>query len=149
MLEFAVERAVAPNTPLVVFETLDDETIIMHHGTGYYFNTVGSGTVIWQALESGASLAAVADSLAGAFMIEPREAEAVARDFVDVLAQHGLIRDIPDAPPLQPIGSPVRRPFELPVLGVHTDLADMLLLDPIHEVDDAGWPAARQHESVG
>jgi hypothetical protein len=27
-----------------------------------------------------------------------------------------------------------------PVLDKYTDMQELLLLDPIHEVDDAGWP---------
>lgn len=38
----------------------------------------------------------------------------------------------------QPSPSPV--PFEPPVLEKYTDMQDLLLLDPIHEVDDTGWP---------
>ena len=31
-------------------------------------------------------------------------------------------------------------PFEPPSLETFTDMRDLLLLDPIHEVTDAGWP---------
>jgi hypothetical protein len=30
--------------------------------------------------------------------------------------------------------------FGQPVLEKFTDMADLLLLDPIHEVGEAGWP---------
>ena len=30
--------------------------------------------------------------------------------------------------------------FTNPVLEKFTDMAELLLLDPIHEVDDSGWP---------
>ncbi len=30
--------------------------------------------------------------------------------------------------------------FTNPVLEKFTDMADLLLLDPIHEVDESGWP---------
>lgn len=33
--------------------------------------------------------------------------------------------------------------FEVPVLHKYTDMEDLLLLDPIHEVDDEGWPVAK------
>jgi hypothetical protein len=28
----------------------------------------------------------------------------------------------------------------VPVLNKYTDMQDLLLLDPIHEVDERGWP---------
>ena len=33
-------------------------------------------------------------------------------------------------------------PVEPPVLHKYTDLQDLLLLDPIHDTDEAGWPVA-------
>jgi hypothetical protein len=35
------------------------------------------------------------------------------------------------------------RGYVAPVVQRYDDLEDLLLLDPIHEVDDAGWPVAR------
>ena len=41
-------------------------------------------------------------------------------------------------------GSETEKPsFEAPILHKYTDMQDLLLLDPIHEVDEAGWPVAR------
>ncbi|HEY9704008.1 MAG TPA: PqqD family protein, partial [Allocoleopsis sp.] len=31
-------------------------------------------------------------------------------------------------------------PFAQPLLEKYTDMQDLLLLDPIHEVDEIGWP---------
>jgi hypothetical protein len=31
-------------------------------------------------------------------------------------------------------------PFVAPVLDKYTDMQELLLLDPIHEVDASGWP---------
>ena len=35
----------------------------------------------------------------------------------------------------------IKPKFEMPVLHKYTDMEDLLLLDPIHEVDETGWPA--------
>ena len=37
----------------------------------------------------------------------------------------------------------VRKPYTAPAVQKYDDLEDLLLLDPIHEVDEAGWPVAR------
>jgi hypothetical protein len=37
-----------------------------------------------------------------------------------------------------------RRPFDEPVLEKFEDMQDLILLDPVFEVDEAGWPSARQ-----
>ena len=33
--------------------------------------------------------------------------------------------------------------FEKPVLQKHTDMQELLLLDPIHEIDEKGWPSKK------
>lgn len=126
-----------PNAPAVVSETIDGETIIMHHGSGHYFDTDGEGSTLWQAIEGGATLAAMAQRLSERHGMAADGADAAARHFLATLAGHDLIRGepagaFPDPPAVRKVG---------PQLGVHTDLADMLLLDPIHDVGEAGWPA--------
>ena len=32
------------------------------------------------------------------------------------------------------------KPYEPPVLETYTDMQDLVLLDPVHEVDATGWP---------
>lgn len=132
-----------PNAPLVVSETVDGEAIIMHHGSGHYFDTSASGAVLWQAIEGGATRAGLVLRLTTAFEVDGDAATAAVDEFVATLSAHDLIREAPGtgATRLEPVG--LRQAFAAPVLGVHADLADMLLLDPIHDVDESGWPAAR------
>ena len=56
------------------------------------------------------------------------------------------------APPASPLrstdngGKNIKKMrFEAPALQVYTDMEDLLLLDPIHEVDEMGWPSAKQN----
>ena len=131
------------NVPLVVSETLNGESIIMHHGTGHYFDTSGSGALMWQEIESGTSLDGLVATLVAAYALDEDAARGVAGRFVQTLARHDLV--VLDGE----VGNPTSiagevKTFAEPELGVHEDLADMLLLDPIHDVDEAGWPAPRE-----
>ncbi len=36
-----------------------------------------------------------------------------------------------------------KTPFQIPVLDVYSDMQDLLLLDPIHDVDETGWPTPK------
>ncbi len=40
-------------------------------------------------------------------------------------------------------------PYAPPALETYTDMQELLLLDPIHDVDETGWPAARPHQATG
>ena len=39
-----------------------------------------------------------------------------------------------------PMASGGLPPFEPPTLSKYKDMQDMLLLDPVHDVEEAGWP---------
>lgn len=65
--------------------------------------------------------------------------------FLAELYAENLIVPLPQAPSLQGTpATPVQKlAFQTPVIEKFTDMADLLLLDPIHEVDEtAGWPRA-------
>jgi hypothetical protein len=137
--EWEDHEILVPNAPLVVSETLHGEAIIMHHGNGHYFNAVGSGATIWEAIEHGASVAALIERLMRAYDIDLATARTAVMSFARTLADNGLIRIGED--PAAPLPAPIAGGgFSTPELGVHTDLADMLMLDPIHDVDEGGWP---------
>jgi hypothetical protein len=38
--------------------------------------------------------------------------------------------------------------FEPPLLEKYTDMQDLVLLDPVHEVDSTGWPAPKPDASA-
>jgi hypothetical protein len=124
---------------MVVSETLNGEAIIMHHGTGHYFNAQGSGAIIWEAVEQGATLNSIATRLQTACGLTPAEALGATKGFLDTLAAYELVKTGDAAPGILPPPSAIA--FATPELGVHKDLMDMLLLDPVHDIDEAGWPA--------
>ena len=144
MTVFSSSVALIVNAPLVVSETIDGEAVIMHHGSGRYFDIAGSGALIWQGIEQGASIAGIAAHLAAGHGLAADEAGAMVADFVHTLASHDLVRaDVTRTVAALPAPETPGGPLVAPVLGVHDDLADMLLLDPIHDVDEVGWPAPR------
>lgn len=155
----------AVNRPTVVSELIDGETLMMHLGTGHYFSARGTASRIWTLLEAGLPAAAIADRLAREFTGERRDIEASVAAFLATLVEHGLVVAADDGqrgaqqPPPTPTpattpgadGTP-REPFAAPALEVYADMQDLLFLDPIHDVDEAGWPSAavpEQHAGRG
>ncbi len=63
---------------------------------------------------------------------------------IDELVAESLIVPAKDAPvgaSSEPLGTAgPEAPFVLPVLERYTDMQELLLLDPIHDVDESGWP---------
>jgi hypothetical protein len=134
------------NTPRFVDDTVDGEALIMDMVTGNYYSCVGASAVAWNALKRGASVGDTADVLASIYRKPVAEIAPDVERFVhDLVAEELLVEtegattgdDEPPAPvPPQPYA-----PLELERF---TDLADLILLDPVHDVSEAGWPRPAQ-----
>lgn len=131
--------------PKIVNETIDGEVIMLNLDRGRYYSLTRSGAEAWAALQKLATPAEVVDQLHGRYAAERSEIEAAVRRLVDDLCREELIAPVDAGAPAPPAvtngkhgGS--RTVFEPPVLQVYTDMEDLLMLDPIHEVDETGWP---------
>jgi len=126
--------------PSVVGEVIDGEAIIMDLRSGAYYSTDGVGSVIWQSIEGGAShsqLLRVAEAAA-----DTDVARAEVAKFVDDLLARELIRQIDGKQEESEIAA-FPGPYAPPVLAVHEDMQDLILLDPIHDVHEMGWPTRK------
>jgi len=136
------------NSPSVIHETIENEVIIVNLDSGSYYSLDQFGAQLWNYLSSGLSVSEVRARLAQAYEAESSALDDALDSFVAELQTESLIVPLaqhaprPDAgddePPLQ-----ARRAFEPPHLNKYTDMQDLLLLDPIHEVDETGWPQAK------
>ena len=131
------------NEPLVASQEIDGETILIHFDSGRYFCANPTGSAIVAQLRLGASIAETGESLHARYVIDEPAAKQAVAGFVEVLFAEGLI--VPDAVVTSPAAATTkvdgdRLPFQHPELQKFDDLQDLLMLDPIHDVDQAGWP---------
>lgn len=131
----------AINTPMVTSETVDDETIIIDFETGTYYNLQGTANQLWQLLQANYAVDEVITWAMAAYTGNPRTIAVAIHEFVGELQHAQLIveRMAASGAPIPP--NAVKVPFAAPTIERHTDIQDLLLLDPIHEVDKQGWPA--------
>lgn len=143
-----------PNVPRVISEVIDDEAVVIDLDTGSYFSLVGSGAQIWTAVEAGATAEQVVAALDQRSTGLPDEVESLVAGFLDQLTDLELAvaldPDDPRAgPPAAPddlvdASSPDPVAFVAPELTRFDDMQELILLDPIHEVDEQqGWPSAK------
>lgn len=128
--------------PEIVHETVDGEVIAIDLANGSYYSLAGSGPVIWELLGQGASEAEIGVALADRFEAGDAEIATAVSALLAQLRENGLIVSEVDtaAAPAAVDDSTEKEPFEPPRLERYTDMKDYFLLDPIHEVDTAGWP---------
>ena len=133
------------NTPRFVDETVDGEALIMDMVTGSYYTCLDASTVAWEALTSGLDAGQVATKLSSIYSVDPADAERDVQNFIADLLQEEMLtaRDASsDASAFEAAGSNGTSLGEYQPLRFekYTDLADLILLDPVHDVSDAGWP---------
>jgi hypothetical protein len=131
----------------VLHERFGDEAVIVHLDSGSYYSVQHSGDFIWQHAVDGASESEIVTSVVGMYKGEPAVLQAETTAFLDRLVTECLM-DVAERPALvQPRATGTgdkRIPFIAPTLQKYTDMEELLLLDPIHEVDELGWPSARK-----
>lgn len=133
----------------VTHERLDDEVIAINLETGAYYALAGPAADVWTLAAGGGSTDEIVAELDTRY---DTDADTLRRDvdaFVGELVDQGLAASTADTPTTAgdvaglPAAGASAQPYAAPSLTRYDDLADLLLLDPIHEVDDAGWPIAR------
>lgn len=134
------------NRSKVVLETFEDETILINMDSGVYFSLNRPGAQIVALLERGLDAKAVVTELERQFEAEPQVIASAVSTLIESMMTQGLIEECAAVPDTQPAPCPApesRRPFEAPALELFDDMQDLLMLDPVHDVDATGWPQGR------
>jgi hypothetical protein len=128
----------------VAHETIDGEVIMIHLVLGNYFSLDGLGADLWAMVVQGQGRDATIASLEAAYEAEPGQIAATVDELLEKLAAEELVVAAPaeGSGTAASNGAPAaeRKPFKEPELQKYTDMQDFLLVDPIHEVDETGWP---------
>lgn len=140
------------NTPQITHQTIEGETIIIDFESGAYFSTDGDGAVIWERIAQTASAAEIHQFLIQQYpQSDPAEMQSHLEQFLRELERESLIVPVDSAAPRmeQPAEAQASaahggRLFEAPTIFKYTDMQDLLLLDPIHDVDEQGWPMKKE-----
>ncbi|MDF5726199.1 MAG: PqqD family protein [Rhizonema sp. PD37] len=140
------------NSPQVVCETIDGEVVIVNLDKGYYYSLLKTGADVWSRIERQLDRHSLIQEMMQAFEGSAEEITVAIDEFVENLQLEELI--VADSK-IESVsinnnsqknsGITQKVHFEKPLLEKFTDMEDLLLLDPIHEVDvAAGWPNAKQ-----
>jgi hypothetical protein len=130
----------AINSPTVIGEAIAGEVMIINLVTGTYYNLTGTAAVAWPLLAAGLPTHQIVDALGKAC---GADADVLARDyaaFVDSLAAEAIIRAADEA--VEPSVMPplAAAPYTGFALNRYDDMRALLVVDPVHEVGDFGWP---------
>lgn len=137
------------NTPMVTHEIIDGEAVIINLDTGNYYSLVETGSLIWSLVDKGASTSDVQNLVQQTYQGDAADIDRSVQELLGQLQQENLIVPVDVAPAVDltelqqilPASNGHAKPsFNPPLLNKYSDMQELLLLDPIHDVDEAGWP---------
>jgi hypothetical protein len=129
----------------VSHDRLQDEVIIINVASGAYYSGSGAAADVWSLLTQGASPDEAARHLAAVY---DGPEETIRRDVetcAGFLVERGLLQTI-DAPAPETeftLTKSARVAWRAPEFDEYTDMWELIKLDPIHEVEEAGWPVRK------
>lgn len=127
----------------IVFEEFDGEYVILDLMSGHYHSVDGSAALIWKLLMDGVCPKAILDAFDDHQNMTPHQIET----FIANLVDKGLIKasDTLDEKGLSSDGkASLLALTAAPKTDLFDDLADLILADPIHDVEEnAGWPVRK------
>jgi hypothetical protein len=128
-----------------IHDTIDGETVIIDTIAGRLTLLVGIGPIIWTRLFAGAQPSAILGEIDDLYGPTAKQEGGV---FIDELSSAGLLVESgADDDPATPTTSSTAavqtwpKTYVQPGLEHYDDIADIMTMDPIHEVDTSlGWP---------
>jgi len=136
------------NRMKIVEETIDGEVIIINLDKGHYFSLNGTGADIWEFIKFCTPISNIIANIKDRYSDPKHSIEHSINKLLTNLLEEEIIiaadqnnsnLDVNSNPKIY-IENDNRMSFIEPVLEKYTDMEDLLLLDPIHDVDEQGWP---------
>jgi len=142
------------NAPHIVHEIFEDkEAAIINLKSGNYYSLDPVGAVIWSHIDSGATLGEIVDEILACYEGNAAEISGAIERFIDSLLAEELIAsgDSNGAAngkrrAVIVNGNGGKTAFTPPMIERYNDMQELLLLDPIHEVDESGWPNRKRED---
>jgi hypothetical protein len=121
----------------IAHQKIDGEIIVIHFDTGDYYSLTGTGAALWEMMIAPQDLPGIRSRFAS----WDSRAETSVKRFLDVLVNEGLV-NTDAAGGLSSTTGAGDEPlvFQDPVIEKYSDMKTILLADPIHDVEEEGWP---------
>lgn len=137
------------NTQKAVSETVDGESIIINLETGNYYSLNPVGSALWNLAIAQHSLGVISQACAEHYGISEEESEKQIKSFLETLVDEGLLIPANTQSSVDTLGwLDTSKVFAPPVFEKYDDMQEMLLADPIHDVNESGWPILKKDNVI-
>ena len=134
------------NTEQVAYESMEGEIVLIHLDNGNYFNLEGTAIDVWNGIINNVSCENIIQSFVDSYSADKAIIEETVSNFISQLKTEELIIESTENSENDNIFefTNLQEQFIAPSLVKYEDMQDLLLLDPLHDVDEnAGWPAVK------
>lgn len=120
----------------IAAEDFGNEVVLIDIEKGVYFSLQGQAIDLWRSF----ALPRRADAVLDEYASHGADRATLA-DSLDEMKRNDLVCETAATPADGPACSLPSTGFAAPVIAVFSDLAELIAIDPVHEVDAAaGWP---------
>lgn len=133
------------SAPDVVAEDFGNEIVVLNLANGKYFSLTDTSADIWRDIVNGLNPDALVNHLQALKSIHTEAAGC----FIGKLISEQLIRQASSPRPLMALENAtsitaLEKATEPPKLEIFDDMAELILSDPVHDVEEEkGWPVKR------
>jgi len=139
-----VNKIVYKVSPGMAWEQFPDEVVAIDLARGIYFNLSEGGMDAFVAFTSPTTIAAVAARLAPRYDATEVELAGAIAGLVGELVAAGLLVATDEGAQDGPALEGPKRALAGFSLHRHDDLQQLLVIDPVHETAEAGWPLRKE-----
>jgi hypothetical protein len=137
-----------PNETDVIYENFGNEVVLINLKTGIYYSLTDTALMIWTNIVKRTEIEDIISGFADKDDSDRKRVGDEIKRFISELEKENLIipsdtcnsKTACNTSGVSPQDSWKKHPFSPPVLEKYTDQQELLLLDPIHDVSDLGWP---------
>lgn len=126
----------------IVSELFEGEVVAVNLDSGNYYSIRHTGAYVWNALITQHSSEQIIKILSQTYQNHATNIADDINPFVEALQKEGLIKITQIANAQTELAAPIGD-YISPTLEAFNDMQEILLLDPVHDVDESGWPVVK------
>lgn len=133
----------------ILSDVFGEEVVLVNLDSGMYYSLRGSATQIWIRLFNQYSLIEILADLIQIYQVTENQLITDINLFVTQLLELKIIKTATDAErkKIDFISKDVLIDYSTPVVEIFSDMQEILLLDPVHDVDKSGWPISKNSDN--
>ena len=133
------------NAQKVVSETVDGESIIINLEKGNYYSLNQIGSEIWNFAITKNSNDSICEYISKRYEIDLETCRQSVDAFLNSLVDEGLLVESSEKSSVTiPEWTGAKETYITPAFERYDDMQEMLLADPIHDVNESGWPILKK-----